>query len=107
MSHGIAKDLEVPLCPFAIWPGGDNYRSLAKLVAELTAAEIRSKPEAELTAKDKKLLENYPNTMANIPCIIDLLVNIGLPELAEQWEQVLKSIKMLHEDPRLRSVFDS
>jgi hypothetical protein len=106
MSHGIAGELKIELCPFAIWPGGDNYRSLAKLVAELTVAELKNKSESELSMKDKKLIENYPNTIANIPCIIDQVVNVGLTELAEQWEEVLKRNGRLWEEPALCSVFD-
>ena len=106
ISRGIAGELDVKLPPYIIWPGGDEYRSLAKMVAELTRTELESKAGSELTMKDKKVLENYPNTMSIIPSIIDYLINIGLPELAEAWEKHLETNGDLVGTPKLPSVFD-
>ncbi|UCH88151.1 MAG: hypothetical protein JSV49_07745 [Thermoplasmata archaeon] len=107
ISRGIASELSVPLPPYIIWPGGDDYRSLAKMVAELTKAQLEQKPSTELTMKDKKILDNYPNTISTIPSIIDYLVNIGPSELAAAWEEHLINNNDLTSVPKLPSLFDS
>jgi hypothetical protein len=107
ISRGLAEELDIPLPPYIIWHGRDEYRSLAKLVAEMTKAELNRKPEADRTMKEQKILTNYDNTMATIPSIIDYLVNIGLSELAVAWEEQLAITNDLTEVPKLPSAFDN